>query len=84
MNSEESVEKLEKIYLSSVTITDDKGRKTGFDFLNKWMERELMIFNNVLDVSDSYDRILLIIGSDHLWMLRRLFEGKWLESYQPF
>ena len=56
----------------------------GFDFLNKWLERELMIFKNIVEKSNSNDRILLLIGSDHLWMLRKLFEGNGWKVINPF
>ncbi len=48
----------------------------GYDFLRKWNERELMIFKNVIDVYKDGDRLLLLVGGDHVWMLKSFFEGK--------
>jgi Family of unknown function (DUF5694) len=84
LNDKEATKELERMYLSFVTVTDNKEKKVGFDFLNKWMERELMIFKNIVETSNSDDRILLIIGSDHLWMLRKLFEGNGWKVINPF
>jgi Family of unknown function (DUF5694) len=75
------------MYLSFVAVEDDKGDMIGVNFLNKWSERELlMIYKNIVEiVSDHADeRILLVIGSDHLWMLRKLFEGIGWDVINPF
>ncbi len=86
LNDKRSVKDSEKMYLSFVDVKDDKGEMLGFTFLNKWMERELMICKNIVETltSNSEERILLIIGSDHLWMLRSLFEGLGWDVVNPF
>lgn len=84
LNDNESTKELERMYLSFVTVTDNKEKMIGFDFLNKWLERELMVFKNIVETSNADDRILLIIGSDHLWMLRKLFEGNGWKVINPF
>jgi hypothetical protein len=48
LNDKEATKELERIYLSFVTVTDNQEKKIGFDFLNKWMERELMVFKNIV------------------------------------
>ncbi|SEN00311.1 hypothetical protein SAMN05192533_10810 [Mesobacillus persicus] len=83
-NDKEATKELERMYLSFVTVTDNKEKMIGFDFLNKWLERVLMIFKNIVETSSSNDRTLLIIGSDHLWMLRKLFEGNGWKVINPF
>ncbi|MEC3883303.1 DUF5694 domain-containing protein [Halobacillus sp. HZG1] len=84
LNDNKATKELERMYLSFVTVTDNKEKMIGFDFLNKWSERELMVFKNIVETSNSNDSILLIIGSDHLWMLRKLFEGKGWKVINPF
>jgi Family of unknown function (DUF5694) len=84
LNDNEATKELERMYLSFVTVTDNKEKMIGFDFLNKWLERELMVFKNIVETSNSNDRILLLIGSDHLWMLRKLFEGNGWKVIKPF
>lgn len=45
-----------------------------------------MIYKNIIDILsyDTDERILLLIGSDHLWMLRKLFEGSEWKVIFPF
>ncbi len=86
LNDKESIEELERMYLSFVIVDNPNGERVGVNFLNKWMERELMIFKNIVETtSNSHnERILLLIGSDHLWMLSKLFEGKGWKVIAPF
>ncbi|WP_353733558.1 DUF5694 domain-containing protein [Rossellomorea vietnamensis] len=50
------------------------------------MEREYKIYKNISEVpaSEGDERILLLIGSDHLWMLKTLFEGSGWRVLLPF
>ncbi|NDI35771.1 DUF5694 domain-containing protein [Chengkuizengella sediminis] len=83
-NDKDMIDELENMYLSFATVEKD-GASVGVDFLNKWIERELMIFKNIIEISDkTNERILLIIGSDHLWMLQKLFEGNGWTVWNPF
>jgi len=86
LNDNESIEELERLYLSFVIVDNPNGERVEVNFLNKWMERELMIFKNIIETTldNQNERILLLIGSDHLWMLSRLFEGKGWKVIPPF
>ncbi|RZT23631.1 DUF5694 domain-containing protein [Fictibacillus sp. BK138] len=86
LNDKKYIIELEKIYLYFVEVEDDKGDMIGVNFLNKWSERELMIFKNIVEIASDHsdERILLVIGSDHLWMLRKLFEGMGWHVINPF
>jgi Family of unknown function (DUF5694) len=86
LNNRVYINELEKMYLSFVVVQDDKDEMVGFNFLNKWLERELMIFKNIFETTsdNSDERILLVIGSDHLWMLTKLFEGNGWNVINPF
>jgi Family of unknown function (DUF5694) len=86
LNDRKYIEELEKVYLSFVVAGDGKGDMIGVNFLNKWSERELMIFKNIVEIASDHadERILLVIGSDHLWMLRKLFEGIGWDVINPF
>ncbi len=86
INDTSYIKELEKLYLSFVEIEDEKGEKVGFSFLNKWYERELMIFKNLIELLTNHvdERVLLVIGSDHLWLLRKLFEGCGWKVINPF
>ncbi|MFZ3580310.1 DUF5694 domain-containing protein [Virgibacillus sp. DJP39] len=86
LNDSDYVRELEEMYLSFVLVEDDMGERIGVNFLTKWAERELMIVMNIIETTadNSDERILLIIGSDHLWMLRKLFEGSGWDVINPF
>ena len=43
-----------------------------------------MIFKNVVDVYGEGDRLLLLVGGDHIWMLKSLFEGGGWKVINPF
>jgi hypothetical protein len=72
------------MYLSiSLVTTNDQN--IGVDFLGKWIERELTIFKNTIELSStSSSRNLLLIGADHLWELKKLFEGIGWKVINPF
>jgi hypothetical protein len=86
LNTKHVIREYEKMYLSFAEVSNRSGDMVGINFLNKWMERELMIFKNTVEVSQGFpeDRILLLLGSDHLWMLRKMFEGIGWEVINPF
>lgn len=84
LNEKRLVDELERLYLSFATVEINKD-SIGMNVLKKWMERELTIFKNILQVeSKTNDRMLLLIGGDHLWMLRKLFEGIGRKVINPF
>jgi hypothetical protein len=84
LNRIKMVEKLEEMYLSFVRVAN-KTEDIGMDFLNKWIERELKIFHHILEISeDTNERVLLLIGNDHVWMLKNLFEGFGWRVIIPF
>ncbi|WP_419181301.1 DUF5694 domain-containing protein [Fictibacillus nanhaiensis] len=50
------------------------------------MERELRICKNLVDILTNQEDecVMLLIGSDHLWMLKKLFEGSGWKVTNPF
>ncbi|GGH81406.1 hypothetical protein JOD43_001103 [Pullulanibacillus pueri] len=75
INDGEQIKRLRQLYLSFTTVKRGD-KRLGIDFLTKWQERELGIFANLLQISNrKEDRILFLIGSDHLWTLKYLLEG---------
>ena len=74
LNDIEHIEELRQLYLSFCTVKQGN-KNIGIDFLTKWYERELGIFSNVMRIANGEDdKILLIIGSDHMWTLRSIFK----------
>lgn len=84
LNQKEMISELETLYISFSVVEKD-GESIGTQFLSKWLERELMIFKNVLQITENQkEQILLFIGSDHLWMLEKLFNGMGWNVINPF
>lgn len=84
LNNPSQLSALERIYLSFISVAENE-EYIGAEFLRKWNWRELMIFKYVVDVIDSpKERVLLLIGRDHLWSLKKLFEGRGYRVINPF
>ncbi|MDR4936747.1 DUF5694 domain-containing protein [Rossellomorea marisflavi] len=83
LNDAKIVYKMENMYLSFIVVREGENQ-IGYDLLRKWNERELMIFKNVIDVCKDGDRLLLLVGGDHVWMLKSLFEGIGWKVTNPF
>lgn len=84
LNNPSQLSALERIYLSFISVEENE-ELIGAEFLQKWNWRELMIFKHVVDVIDTpKERVLLLIGRDHLWNLKKLFEGRGYRVINPF
>jgi hypothetical protein len=53
----------------------DSTNYVGADFTTKWYERNLRIFANVARITEPGDRVVVLYGSGHAPMLRRLVEA---------
>lgn len=69
-------ERLATYLLHPFKYEEDEGDFTGVDFeTGRWYNRNLRIFRNIQRIQrNSNDRILLIIGSEHLNLLNLFFE----------
>ena len=47
----------------------------GPDWLGRWYQRNLRMSSNVLKVSSPGDRILIIVGDNHKWVLEEFFNA---------
>jgi hypothetical protein len=47
----------------------------GVELVAEWYKRNLFIYRNILENSDENDRILVIIGSGHIFYLNQLLEN---------
>ena len=45
----------------------------GPDWLGRWYRRNIRMAGNVLKMTEAGDRILIIVGSNHKWVLDMLF-----------
>ncbi len=63
-----------RIYFTLARIGEN-GQYPGADWVQYWYGRNLKIFVNLTRITESNDdRILLIIGSGHVWVLQRFVE----------
>lgn len=65
---------LEKLYLK-LTLIGNHQHQVGAAWLKQWHQRDLSIFANVSRLAVNGDRILLLIGKDHLPLLNHFFEA---------
>ncbi|OJJ15760.1 hypothetical protein BKI52_36165 [marine bacterium AO1-C] len=47
----------------------------GPDWLGRWYQRNVRMMSNVLKMAKKGDRILIIVGDNHKWVLDRLFKN---------
>jgi pheromone shutdown protein TraB len=47
----------------------------GVELVAEWYKRNLFIYRNILENSNENDRILVIIGSGHIFYLNQLLEN---------
>ena len=47
----------------------------GPDWLSRWYQRNIRMASNILKLSKSEDRILVIVGDNHKWTLDMLLEN---------
>ena len=47
----------------------------GADWLGRWYQRNVRMMSNVLKITKKGDRILIIVGDNHKWVLDRLFKN---------
>ncbi len=62
-------------YLSQISILGAGDHYVGADFASNWYRRNIRIFSNVYDLAEMHkeERILLIYGAGHAWILNQLF-----------
>jgi hypothetical protein len=75
-NPERIQERLGLYLLNPFKYEEEEGDFTGVDFeTGRWFNRNLRIFRNIQRLSDQPgERILLIVGADHLTLLNYFFE----------
>ena len=70
LNSEEYIDYDNSIYVAMNKV--NLGNYEGCQLLLQWYERNLKIFSNLQNICQEGDRILVLIGSSHLKILRDL------------
>lgn len=70
LNSDECIAVDHSVYLDMNKI--NPGKYEGSQFVLQWYERNLKIFSNLQNVCEKGDKVLVLIGSSHLKILKEL------------
>ncbi len=84
LNNKENPAKEQQAYMQIARIGTNY-EYIGIDWLRWWYQRNLIIYKNLLDLADGKeDKILLIIGSGHLYLVNQfLSESGEVEIIEP-
>lgn len=72
LNQPEVREKDHRVYFDLATFGNNE-HNPGASWVGGWYGRNLRIFNNIRDVVEQGDRILILYGSGHTYLLDRFF-----------
>ena len=75
LNDPEVVAKSHQVYLTEWALSGAGDNYLGADSLARWYRRNIRIFSNIYDIVDfeKEERLLLIIGSGHIKILKQMF-----------
>jgi hypothetical protein len=75
LNDSKVIAESHQVYLTDWVLSGSGDTYLGADSLAGWYRRNIRIFSNIYDIVDfeSEDRLLLIIGSGYIPMLKQLF-----------
>ena len=66
------IERISKLCPTKIAVQIPIRHDEGTQLLLQWYERNLMIYSNLQNLAEDGDRILLLIGSGRLKLLREL------------
>lgn len=72
LNQPEVREQDHRVYFDLATFGNNE-RNPGASWVGGWYGRNLRIFNNIRDVVERGDRVLILYGSGHTYLLDRFF-----------
>lgn len=74
LNEPKRCYKSHQVYLTNWSLSGAGDSYIGADSAARWYRRNIRIFSNIYDIADfnNEDRLLLIIGAGHVWLLRQL------------
>lgn len=73
LNQPKNLRKEHQLYFTIARIGKDD-QYPGADWVQYWYGRNLKIFVNLTRITQPGDRILLIIGAGHIWVLQQIVE----------
>ncbi|MBN9655712.1 hypothetical protein J0K78_15670 [Halobacillus sp. GSS1] len=88
VNDPEYSKELQRVYMKLARV-GDRQHQVGVHWLKQWHHRDLAIAANISRISGKNDRILVLIGGDHLHLLQQFltdsgdFKVRSASSYLP-
>ena len=83
LNQPEVREHDHRVYFDLATFGNNE-RNPGASWVGGWYGRNLRIFNNIREIIEPRDRILIVYGSGHTFLLDRFFrESELAEVIDP-
>ncbi len=83
LNQPEVREQDHRVYFDLATFGNNE-RNPGASWVGGWYGRNLRIFNNIRDTLEPRDRVLILYGSGHTYLLNRFFhESELAEVVDP-
>ncbi|MCP3030206.1 DUF5694 domain-containing protein [Halobacillus sp. A1] len=70
INDNSYIEEMQRVYMK-LTRVGDRQHQVGVKWLKQWHERDLAIAANISRMAGPGDRIIVLVGGDHLHLLRR-------------
>ncbi|MFC7061870.1 DUF5694 domain-containing protein [Halobacillus seohaensis] len=70
INHPDYIAELQRVYMK-LTRVGDRQHQVGVKWLKQWHERDLAIAANIGRITTPEDRVLVLIGGDHLHLLRQ-------------
>ncbi|WP_079479305.1 DUF5694 domain-containing protein [Halobacillus salinus] len=70
INDAKYLQTLRKVYMKIAQV-GDRQQRVGVNWLKQWHHRDLAIAANILKIAQPGERILIIIGGDHLPLLQQ-------------
>ncbi|CDQ20439.1 hypothetical protein SAMN05192559_105299 [Halobacillus karajensis] len=71
VNNPDYIQELQRIYIK-LTRVGDRQHQIGVQWLKQWYHRDLAIAANIARITERNDRVLVLIGGDHLHLLQQL------------
>ncbi|ARI78352.1 DUF5694 domain-containing protein [Halobacillus mangrovi] len=86
LNDPQYSRELQRVYMK-LSRVGDRQHQIGVSWLTQWHKRDLAMAANIARLANSEDRVLVLVGGDHLHLLERFLKDSGdfeLQSVLPF
>ncbi|MCA0984106.1 DUF5694 domain-containing protein [Halobacillus yeomjeoni] len=82
INHPDYIKELQRVYMKLARVGDHQ-HQIGVQWLKQWHQRDLSIAANIARIAEPNDRILVLMGGDHIHLLTRFLEDSGDFSLTP-